>query len=215
MNAGDVFNSENRFFSAMNKVWDVMVLNFYFLLTVIVGIGPAATALYYAIVKNVRRSRSYATTEFFRAFKANFKQGFILGILQLVGAFAMYNSYQYAMAMREDSTFAQAYFAIWFLFAVLFVATSIYLYPVLSRFSMPTGKVFKMAFILSLRHLPTTIFIALILAVMVLAVYGFYPMILFSFATYALVKSLLMEKVLRKYTPVPEEGDTSDAWYLE
>ena len=75
----------------MNKVWDVMVLNFYFLLTVIVGIGPAATALYYAIVKNVRRSRSYATTEFFRAFKANFKQGFILGILQLVGAFAMYN----------------------------------------------------------------------------------------------------------------------------
>ena len=80
---------------------------------------------------------------------------------------------------------------------------------------MPTGKVFKMAFILSLRHLPTTIFIALILAVMVLAVYGFYPMILFAFATYALVKSLLMEKVLRKYTPVPEEGDTSDAWYLE
>ena len=50
---------------------------------------------------------------------------------------------------------------------------------------------------------------------MVLAVYGFYPMILFAFATYALVKSLLMEKVLRKYTPVPEEGDTSDAWYLE
>ena len=93
MNAGDIFNSENKFFSFMNKAWDVLVLNLYFILTVLLGIGPAATALYYAIVKNVRRSRSYATTEYFRAFKNNFKQGLIIGLIQIAAGGSAYICY--------------------------------------------------------------------------------------------------------------------------
>ena len=216
MNAGDIFNSENKFFSAMNKAWDVLVLNFYFILTVILGIGPAATALYYAIVKNVRRSRSYATKEYFRAFRDNFKQGFIIGIIQLICAASLYFCYEYAMAMRADSTFGQIYFAVWFLFTVLFVFISMYVYPVLSRFSLTIRKTLRMAFVLALRHLPTTIGITMILIVMGLLCYLFYPAYLFAFAVYALLKSLLMEKILCRYTPKPEDGDTStDAWYLE
>ncbi|MBO4626778.1 MAG: DUF624 domain-containing protein [Lachnospiraceae bacterium] len=216
MNAGDIFNSENKFFSAMNKAWDVLVLNFYFILTVILGIGPAATALYYAIVKNVRRSRSYATTEYFRAFRDNFKQGFIIGIIQLVCTVSLYFCYEYAMAMRAGSTFGQIYFAVWLLFTALFVFISMYVYPVLSRFSLTIRKTLRMAFVLALRHLPTTIGITMILLVMGLLCYLFPPAYLFAFAVYTLLKSLLMEKILRKYTPKPEEGDTStDAWYLE
>ncbi len=29
----------------MNKVWDLMVLNWMFILTVVIGIGPASTGL--------------------------------------------------------------------------------------------------------------------------------------------------------------------------
>jgi len=216
MNASDVFNSENKFFSAMNKIWDLLVLNFYFILTVILGIGPAATALYYAVVKNIRKNRSYATTEYFRAFRMNFKQGFLYGILQVVAAVSLYFCYYYAMSLKESSLFSQVYFALWILFTVIAVATSMYLYPILSRFTLGFWKTLRMAFILALRHLPTSIIILAILIVSGILVYVFPPAVLFIFGLYTLLKSFLMEKVLRRYTPKPEEGDeTTDAWYLE
>ncbi|MBR5712089.1 MAG: DUF624 domain-containing protein [Lachnospiraceae bacterium] len=216
MNVSDVFNSENKFFSMMNKVWDVIVLNFYFCLTVILGIGPAATALYYALVKNVRKSRSYATTAFFHSFRQNFRQGFILGIVELAAAALFYLSFNYAMAMEAGSTVGQIYFTLWFIFATLFVFTYIYIFPVLSRFTATTWGTFKMAFVMSLRHLPYTLLIVLCLAVLIVSCWFFPPTILFGFAAYVLVKSLFIEKVFRKYMTKPDENDTStDAWYLE
>ncbi|MBO4686373.1 MAG: DUF624 domain-containing protein [Lachnospiraceae bacterium] len=216
MNAGDIFNSENKFFSFMNKAWDVLVLNLYFILTVLLGIGPAATALYYAIVKNVRRSRSYATTEYFRAFKNNFKQGLIIGLIQIAAGASAYICYEYAMAMRAGSTIGQIYFAVWVLFTLLFIFISMYVYPILSRFTMTVRKTLRMSFVLSLRHLPTTLVIAVILFLSGILCYLFPPAYLFIFGVYTLLKSFLMEKILKRYTPKPEEGDTAtDAWYLE
>ena len=184
----------------MNKAWDVLVLNLFFILTVLLGIGPAATALYYAIVKNVRRSRSYATTEYFRAFKNNFKQGLIIGLIQIAAGASAYICYEYAMAMRAGSTIGQIYFAVWVLF----------------RFTMTVRKTLRMSFVLSLRHLPTTLVIAVILFLSGILCYLFPPAYLFIFGVYTLLKSFLMEKILKRYTPKPEEGDTAtDAWYLE
>ena len=176
MNINDVFNSENRFFSAMNKLWDVMVLNWLFILTVILGIGPASTGLYYAVAKNIRKSRGYTIKTFFHSFKINFKQGFVIGILQAIAAFSLYYCYWFAMSM---------------------------------------------AFFLSLRHLPSTLLMALILAAEVFLAAVFPPFYLVVFligcSGYAFLKSLLMEKILRKYTPKPAEGEenTVDTWYLE
>lgn len=221
MNINDVFNSENRFFSAMNKLWDVMVLNWLFILTVILGIGPASTGLYYAVAKNIRKSRGYTIKTFFHSFKINFKQGFVIGILQAIAAFSLYYCYWFAMSMKEGETVSQIYFMLWLIFTVLFVFLSIYLYPVLSRFSLPTMKIIKMAFILSLRHLPSTLLMALILAAEVFLAAVFPPFYLVVFligcSGYAFLKSLLMEKILRKYTPKPAEGEenTVDTWYLE
>ena len=174
MNINDVFNSENRFFSAMNKVWDLMVLNWMFILTVVIGIGPASTGLYYAIAKNIRKSRGYAVRTFFHSFKQNFKQGFILGILQLVAALSVVYCYSFAMAMREGETLSQVYFTLWLIFTVLFIFISVYVYPILSRFNLTTMKIIKMAFVVSLRHLPSTLLIVLLAGVGVFLVCSFF-----------------------------------------
>ncbi|MBR4812452.1 MAG: DUF624 domain-containing protein [Lachnospiraceae bacterium] len=221
MNINDVFNSENRFFSAMNKVWDLMVLNWMFILTVVIGIGPASTGLYYAIAKNIRKSRGYAVRTFFHSFKQNFKQGFILGILQLVGALSVVYCYSFAMAMREGETLSQVYFTLWLIFTVLFIFISVYIYPILSRFNLTTMKIIKMAFVVSLRHLPSTLLIVLLAAVGVFLVWlspAFLSLLLLGGVSgYVLIKSFLMERILRRYTPKPAEGEenTTDLWYLE
>ena len=195
MNVNDVFNSENRFFSAMNKVWDLMVLNWMFILTVVIGIGPASTGLYYAIAKNIRKSRGYAVRTFFHSFKQNFKQGFILGILQLVAALSVVYCYSFAMAMREGETLSQVYFTLWLIFTVLFIFISVYIYPILSRFNLTTMKIIKMAFVVSLRHLPSTLLIVLLAAVGVFLVWlspAFLSLLLLGGVSgYVLIKFIL------------------------
>ena len=99
-----IFSVDNKFFSTINKIVDLMWLSILWslcslpllflvftfiieqqihlvlLLIVLlpiafITIGPASAALYYAVVKSVRRERSYATKCFFHAFKVNFKIG--------------------------------------------------------------------------------------------------------------------------------------------
>ena len=221
MELNDVFNSENRFFSLMNKVWDMVVLNLLFVVTVIVGIGPAASALYYAVAKNIRRSRGYAARSFFHAFKLNFKQGFIIGIMQLVAAFSLYYCYWFALSMKEGETISQVYITLWFVFTLLFLFMSVYIYPVLSRFSMSIPGLLRMSFVLSLRHLPSTILMVAMIVLEFLAAYLVPPLLTFVIlcgaSLYVLLKSLLMERILKRYIKKPEEGEEvpADAWYLE
>ena len=102
------FSVDNKFFTTINKIVDMMwlsilwsvcclpllflifsiIVNYEMLLLSIVllpigfiTVGPASAALYYAIVKSVRRERSYATKCFFHAFKVNFKVGFISSMI--------------------------------------------------------------------------------------------------------------------------------------
>ena len=221
MNFNDVFNSENRFFSTMSKVWDLIVLNFFFLLTVILGIGPAATGLYYAVAKNIRKSRGYAMKTFFHSFRTNFKQGLILGIIQAIGLFTVWYCFEFAMAMAPGTTISQIYFTLWLIFSAIFVMMYLYVYPILSRFSLSTFKILKMAFILVLRHLPSSIIMAAVLAaeIFIASVFPAFLSIVFLIGCSGdvLLKSLLMERILRRYTPKPAEGEESgvDAWYLE
>lgn len=218
MNVDQIFNSENKFFTAMSKAWDVIVLNFYFLLTVVLGIGPAMTALYYAMVKNVRRSRSYATKSYFHSFAQNFKQGFIIGIIQLATAAGLYYCWGFAMSMDGSQFIAQVYFTVWFVACLLFVLTSIYVYPLLSRFNLTIGKAIKEAFVFSLRYLPYTLAMMTMFVISAIGIWLLGPMgAVIIPAVYTLCKSFVMERVLRKHTPKPEgeEANVVDAWYLE
>jgi len=77
------FNLENPVFQLLGKVCDMLFVSVVYIVLClpIVTIGPANTALYYAIVKVIRRERGYIFREFFRSFKLNFKRGAIVGIL--------------------------------------------------------------------------------------------------------------------------------------
>ena len=58
---GGIFNINSPFFRVMSKVFDVIVLSLLWTLCCIpvITIGPATTALYYAIVKSIRKDRGW------------------------------------------------------------------------------------------------------------------------------------------------------------
>ena len=69
----------------LGGVWDAFVLHLIWIVCCIpvVTAGPATVALYFALMKDARNEGSYIR-DFFRAFKRNFKQGMIAGLIYLV-----------------------------------------------------------------------------------------------------------------------------------
>lgn len=256
------FNVDNKFFSAMGKLFDLFVLGILWLLCSVGGMllggffigsgvvewgngwgpgrllflavmifsmllilaaGPASTAFYYAVVKVIRRERSYVLKEFFRSFKLNFRQGVIIMLIYSVFALLMYFDVTYAMQLtKEGSKFGSVMYGV-FIAQVFFVLfTVIYIFPLLSRFTVTIKHLFKWAFFLSFRHIIfTLLLLVLFVATAVMMYFSFMYMpflVLFLPGIYTLVASFPIEKIFKKYMPKDEEDDEEsgvDRWYNE
>lgn len=214
-----IFDANNKFFSALSKVFDMMVLNFLWIVTVVAFIGPACTGMYYAVVKNIRRSRDYTARSFFHAFKINFKPAAILGIIQLLIGGGLVWCYEFAISMNPDAYVGQVYYWVVIVMGLLFLMCSVYIYPVLSRFDMKPFAIIRMSMYLSIRHIPTSIAGAAGLVVSFYCLNYIFssPLFLFVPVLYTFVISFPMEGVLRKYMPKKEDAgeNEQEAWYYE
>ena len=85
-----IFNMDNKFFTFMGRIADLIILNLLCIVCCIpiVTIGPAITAMFYVTMKMVRNEESYIVKGFFHSFKENLKQGIIINIIVLA-AFTM------------------------------------------------------------------------------------------------------------------------------
>lgn len=245
-------NPDNKFFSTISKAFDVLVLNtiwlllcvplpvltvvwiartenFLFLILTVLAllpIVPATTALYYAIVKSIRRERSYAIKEYFRSFIRNFKQGAIYSFIAIILIFVLYIDFQYALSlMQAQESSGSIYLGAFIVISLLFTSMYVYICPVLSRFEMKTSGILKTAFVMAARHLLTTVVLLVLLVGVLLGCYILLPGMFFLPAVATLLASFLIENVFKKYMPEKEEpeldaageeiGQEKDEWYLE
>ena len=76
------FSMDSPVFHIADQITDLLVAGFLWLVfsVPVVTIGPASAALYYTVVKVVRRKRETVTKSFLYAFRLNFKQGTLYGI---------------------------------------------------------------------------------------------------------------------------------------
>lgn len=220
------FNPENGFFTFMGKVFDMLVLNLLWLVLCIpiVTIVPATTALYYAVVKVIRRERSYALKEFWRSFRANFRQGAAFSMMAVVAAVVLVIDFRYAwQLMLEQNTSGSLMLGIFLVIGLILSGILVYLCPILSRFEMKVSGHLKTAFFMSSRHLLTTLVLVLMWAV---GLFGMYLIPVLTFVLPVLMvfaSSFLLERIFKKYMPKKESGDGEDTedsekkdeWYLE
>lgn len=219
-------NPDNKFFTFMGKAFDMVVLNTIWLIMCIpiITIVPATTAMYYAVVKVIRRERSYAIKEFFRSFKRNFKQGAVFSILAVFLIFVMYIDFRYAWELTKagDSS-GSTYMGVFIIIALLFSSMFSYICPLLSRFEMKISGLLKTSFIMATRHFLTTLALLVLLVGVLLGCYILLPGMFFLPVVGVLLASFLIERVFKKYMPAKEEapegemetGQEKDEWYLE
>ena len=208
---GNLFNMNNFFFRFMGKLFDAVALSIVYTLVClpIVTIGPATSALYYATVKSIRRDRSYPIKEFFKAFKRDFKQSFIVGIL--------YVDVKFAINFINNSLTYMRYLYLIIGIVVSFIA--VYIFPLISRFSLKLSELFKLSFYLALRHLLTTVVsVILLFGSFVLVYISAGLTMIFVPVLVNLLISIMMEKVLIKCMDMVQtdgNNENKDEWYLE
>lgn len=217
----NLFNMDNPLFSILSKVCDMLFISiaYIFLCLPIITIGPATTALYYAVVKVIRRERGYVFREFFKSFKLNFKRAAIMGVLLTVIFVILGFDLVYAYGLTApDSTKGSILMGVFIGITFLAVSFSIYVFPILSRFDMTIKQLMKAAIFMSMRHIHFTLLMIIVNALAVVITYFFFAFIFIAPATVILVNSLMMELIFKKYMPESEgvgEETGKDEWYLE
>lgn len=175
----------------------------------VITLGASSTALYYAVVKAVRRDSASVFQAFFFAFRENFRQSTVVHILLLwlsaLPAGVLISAYlgqtpwgtlQYAMAGA----------------GILLALVGLLVYPVISRFYHRGGALLRFLLLLMGRHPLVGLGSLLIAAGCGLLVLSNGAALLFVPGILAYAQSFLLEPVFRKYS---SEGDNFQLWYEE
>lgn len=212
-----IFDADNAFFRFMSKVADALILNLFFLITSIplVTIGASYTALYYYCTKAVGKEEGYLWRSYWKSFKLNFIQGFLMEAIFAVIALILYLDlkYLYDMAFNGGAFGWRLLFFIVVGMAVLALVTFLYAFPLLSRFDNKTMQIIKNAAFMSIKHLSTTVPLILIFLVFALIAYLLFPLsIFFVVGAWVYISSILLYKVIDRYIPKDERYE--EDYYL-
>ena len=177
----------------------------------IVTIGPASTALYYAIVKSVRHGRGYAGREFFGAFKANLKSSLIVWLLYLLlialwlGGTAANGSVSEGGMMGLLSL----------LLIIPFALPLPWVFAYISRFENSVADTMKFSLLLSVKNLARTVLLLMTAAAFALVAWMFPALIPLLPGFCCLVMSFQTEPVFKLITQEMDSDGNEDKWYNE
>ena len=211
---GKLFDLDSPLMRFLNRMADLLWLNFLTLLLVIpvVTAGAAFTALHFTCLKLVRGEEGYITKDYFRSFKQNFGQATIIWLIALLTAGILVFDFWYMFfsgEVEKVNTFVSAGLMV---AAVLYIFTLVFIFPVQSHFINPVRKTIKNAFLLSMMVLPRTLLMLLLWVVPALVMYFIQPAflltILFWFSVPAYFGAMIYNKTFKRFEP--EQKDTND-----
>lgn len=219
-----VFDVNNKVFQGINKIIDSVLLNALWLLcciptilTFVVAwqsgallfwiicwltfglVGPATTALYYAVNKVIRHSRSYIWKEYWYAFRSNFKQAagaaLIIAGLGLFMALDSYIMYQFAQAGEVNG----AFYILFLVFILLVLVWAVYTFAYMARFENTLKVVLKNAALIAIASLPWTIVLMLLLIGALLVLWMTPMLVIVLPVVYMLIANVVLERIFKKY----------------
>lgn len=216
----NILNPNSEVMRTLEDIFYLIALGLLWLLLsfTVIGMGPASVALYYAIVKSVKKGRGSPFQEFFSALKLkqNWLTALVIHILLLLFGWTLYiYDWNYIIIWISTGTMPdslQTVLAIVKTFILLGIAS--FVYPIISRFKVNIPRALMLSVFFCIRYLWIAILaVALLLFALLVAIT--YPA--FSWlvpGVFVWLLSYPMEYILRKYVPDADKEST-DPWYLE
>lgn len=158
------FGVESPLYKFMQRLWDILQINFFWLVCSIpiITIGASTAAAFKVCLHMVDDEEGYIAREFFKGFRENWKQGTAVGIITLIAAYAVYLDIQLFEAV-EDNPIIFLITAI--LSGILFVVCLLYAFPLMARYDNTIGRIFRNSFEICRRYAGRTLLMLLVLAV--------------------------------------------------
>lgn len=184
----------------MNLLWLVVCLP-------ILTIFPATTALF-AVVREWQKENDIKVfSSFFRHFKANFKQSFVLGILWIVFTFLLIGDFLITNQMQSNLKYVL--FALFFLLSIFYLFASITIFPVIVHYRLSWKDAIKNAMLLSIGNPHFVLLSLLLIAGTVVLIFKFpaASMVAFSIAAYLIYA--LVSKAFHKEKKVQTNPQTA------
>ncbi len=201
-----------KILNGLSKLGDMFILNFIYVLSCIpiITIGASTTALYYTTLKMAENNESYVWRDYWKAFKSNLKQATVIWLIVFAGWAVVALDFLIAGGLSMQLGIVVAIGVV--VVAVFLGILGLYVFPLLARFDNTVVRTMKNAVMIAIRHLPSTILIALIHAAPLLVAFvsieaflkGFIVIMLFAASPLAYLESKLFVKVFRRYYPKTE-----------
>lgn len=202
-----VFNPENLLWKIVASGVDFVGLSLFWVLLCLplVTIAPATAALYYTTVRVFRQGADDGFTLMWREFRKNLRKG--LGVSLICLPLIVLICYGYSvMFANSASNLGAVMFTAYYLALVIPVGMMIYLFAYMGRFDTDLGTLFKNSFILTLRHLPTTIILVLLVLELIFASIRVWAWLFVTPVGGALLISFFLEKIFLRYLSLEEKA---------
>ncbi|MDE7222444.1 MAG: DUF624 domain-containing protein [Acetatifactor sp.] len=156
------FSVDSAFYKFIVRLWDLIQLNFCWLLCSlpIVTMGASTVAACSVALKMAEDTEGYIVRSFFKAFKENLKGGIPLGLLTLVAVYAVYLDFQFWGATESVLFLVMGIVAIF-----VFVMGLMYAFPLMARYENSFIKTLKNSYDISTRFFLQTLLTVFVIAV--------------------------------------------------
>ena len=176
-------------------------------------IGAASSALYYCVVKTVRRENGNVLLDFFRVFKESFWQAlpFTMTLLTYFTVIALI-TVQHFRIIGESKI--DSFFIICFGFSVIGIWFTVYAFPSISRFYHKGFRLFRFILYISVKHIVATLLIIAFFLTSVLICISSGTFLIIVPGLYSLCISYLLEPIFRDCSNDPNSYNYK-AWYSD
>lgn len=212
------FNLDNKLFQSVSKAVDYLSLSLLWVICCIpvVTVGAASTAVYYTINKVIRHGRGYLWSEYWHAFRVNFKQATLAWLVVLAALAVMVIDSAFMRQLADAGQNTGILSVVFLLLFFLVLVWAGYLFSYIARFENTLRQTFKNTAFMAVVHLPWSLLILVLVVISCLAVYVIFPLILVVPAIYAGLLNQILERIFKKYmTPedLAEEEERNREYY--
>lgn len=212
-----LFDPENKFWNAIGKVADVACMSLLWCITSIplVTIGASTTAFYAFTMRQVRDTEGSILSGYFTAFKKHFKKATVLWLIMAAGLafFAVDLVGVWNFYLLVGGVPAILLGAVILCLLVLFLACTLYIWPLLAVFDFPLKKLLSNSFIMAVGNLPYTITLFLLWGLAAVVFYYLSGVFFFWVGLAIFFSSYFINTVFKKYTG--ELAEEQKAYQME
>lgn len=156
------FSVDSGLYKFMSTLWDIIKLNFLWVLfsLPIVTFGAATVAAFSVTNKMAEEKEGYIGRQFLKAFKENWKQGIPLGLIFLFCCYVVYLDYE---LHRVTGSTAAMVFGI--LAVIFFLSMFLYAFALSARYENTLKNTLMNSIQISIKYFPRTIGLVVVLAI--------------------------------------------------